>query len=284
MELEFSKEEILHSLRMYFCQIGQEYPENVYERFAKFIQNENIYYRRKLRQRKKEGYYSEMTGQFTLYDFYSRIDTLYNLLELQGYNEEEIHKSMATLPVVYRRGYFSRIPIYEALGIKDKVLIEAPRLLTIPIELLHARKMYMLENGIQDEQNKILLADKHNIFQRRCNTDIAKEELLERYPLSDETKYIFYWMKGKSDEELMRLFKMPRKEIFNHYPTTKDELESIQIVGFYSDRQLYHKYGMNKEQLFRQYPLNHEVLNTIASVHELEREQVKTSDYCKVKQ
>lgn len=276
--LLFDKHEVMHRLQMYFGQMNWDYPIEVYERFANFIEHENRFRYARLCAKRKENYiqslYTDLTGTYGVDDFLETIEQLYDFLEIQGYSEEQIKKSLEVLPVFYRRNNITtRLPIYEAMGIKDDVLIEQPRLLCLSIENLHARKMCMKARGIDDK--KILLERKFTSFQRKMHLNVSKETLLEQFPLTEETKKVFRFLKNKTDEELMYLFHLTRDEILRCYPTTQDELRAVQIVGYYPEEHLRRTYGLGKDDLFIKYPLNMKTLSYLRCIQNAKEEQIQ---------
>ena len=277
--ISFDKQETMHRLQMYFGQMNWDYPIQVYERFAGFIERENRFRYARLCAKRKSNYnqslYVDWTGSYGVDDFLETFEQLYDFLESCGYDEEQIKKSLATLPVLYRRNNIAkRMPIYEALGVKDQILIDQPHLLRTSIEELHARKMYMKARGIDDK--KILLSKNFASFQKKVQLNLSREELLEQFPLTEETKKVFRFIKHKTDEELMQLFHLKREEILRCYPTTQDELKAVQVVGYFQDEYLCRTYGLTKEELFSKYPLNMRTLSYLRCIQNLKEEQVQS--------
>ncbi len=277
--MTLTRQEIIDELKAYFHLMGKDFEDKVYDRFARSIEGKDRYYRQKLirkHQRDQYAWSHDMTGQFTLENFFSIVEECYQFLEKQGYNDDQIDRGMRFLPLTYYRAMEKYIPVYEALGVKDYILIDCPCRVMISAEELHARRMYAKEHHIALVPS-MLTNGCYREFQSRCSTELSKDELKARYPLTKEAYYCFSWIKSKSDEELQTLFHMSREEILKCYPTTREEIKTIQLIGYYDDEQLMAWYGLDKESLLDKYPLNFKTLEAIHTIHRLSDEEVQAT-------
>lgn len=269
-----NKEEAKQELRIHFADI--DYPEEVYERFANFIiqQNQFYYHRFHKKQRENAYHFKEpyMPDGYSINMFLDLYESLYDFLVCEGYVEEQIVESLKILPTLYRRSTFDKnIPLYEALGVKDDVLIHHPDKLRINVEQLHARKMCMLSLG-KDVDNSCLLEHRYANFQRRCNVTLSKEELMEKYPLTKEARQVFAYLRHKNDDEIQQIFHLSRKQVLQCYPTTLDELKGIQRVGCYDEEKFFERYGITRAQALTKYPLNSETLRSLLFIRSIPSE------------
>lgn len=250
-------------LKNYFEQAGINYEDSVIEHYLKFIEDQKWF-----KNHNKRNYY-----EYTAENFLSWYESLYNFLENQGYSEEQIIHGMKTLPIAYRQSVPQNLPVFDALGIKDDILIDQPQLIRNNINELHARKMYILDNDLTIAKSTFLKGG-YIGFKKLTKTTLSKAEMLEKYPLTDDIRKVFNYLYTKTDKEIEGMFNLTRQEVLKCYPTTLDELKSIQRVGYYDDKAFKERYGITKQEMLEKYPLNRKTLSSVRFINLLPAEKV----------
>lgn len=274
-----NKNDIKESLRAYFLSVKVDYPEEVYDRYATFIESENRYFYRKFNEVKDRGNgYSHFDANFFGYsadDFAARYEMVYDFLQSEGYSEEQSIYGLRSLAVYYRKSLLKNLPVYEALGVKNDILIFHPDKLRMNIRELHARKLYLLNEGYPVEKNSLLNSN-YSSFQKKYQAPMTKEQLMKQYPLTDEARKVCVYLRAKKEKEVEATFHLTKEQIRNCYPTTLDELKSIQRIGWYDKEALEERYGLTQEEILEKYPVNSNTLKSLRFIRCLSEEEVMT--------
>ena len=117
------------------------------------------------------------------------------------------------------------------------------------LELAHAKKKYLTE--INDREHQIIhyiLHVSNETFEK--NHGITPDELLKKYPVSDETYNIWKFIAIQSDEKLKEYFGMSCDELSFIYPTTKEEVAIIHKHSTMSDGKIINTYNVCKNYIY----------------------------------
>lgn len=197
-------------------------------------------------------------------------DTL-EYFKVLGYDDEtslEFTKNIVNQST--RKKFKNTLDFYKNANILENELRINKYEMRLNLELAHAKKKYLTEINDREHQTRhYILHVSNETFEK--NHGISTDELLKKYPVTDETYDVWKFIATQSDEKIKEYFGMSREELSFIYPTTKEEVAIIHKLSTMSDDEIINIYNVCKNYIYSRKPLSRNtliVLKTIAQSSE----------------
>lgn len=134
------------------------------------------------------------------------------------------------------------------------------------LDLAHARKKYLVEINDKDHQTRhYILHITNDRFEK--NHGITQEELLKRYPITEETYAVWNIIATQTDDKIKEYFGMTREELSYIYPTTKEEIAIIHKLATMAEKEVINTYGVCKKYILSRKPLSKDTLIVLKTIN-----------------